>query len=88
MGRVEVCVKEVGAVVGVLQEVCAIWRNKIFWSFGTCRETNEKTIGPYYILPTHSRDSIKVWAYQIRPTVCTRQPSVTHNKLATLIRIK
>lgn len=84
MGRVEVCVKE----VGVLQEVGAIYRNKIFWSFGTCRETNEKNNGRYYILPTHSRDSIKVWVYQIRPTVCTGQPSVTHNKLATLIRIK
>lgn len=44
MGRVEVCVKEVGEVVGVLQELGAIWRNKIFWSFGTCHETNKKTM--------------------------------------------
>lgn len=86
MGKVEVCVKEVGALVGARSR-CYIKKLNIVVIWHMPRN-QWKNNGRYYILPTHSKDSIKVWVYQIRPTVCKIQPSVTHNKLATLVRIK
>lgn len=76
VGREEVCIKEVGA-----------YYEEIKYS-GHLAHATKPMVDTISILPTHSRDSIKLWVYQIRLTVCTIQPSVTHNKLATLIRIK